>query len=174
MGQSNFTVGYAVERRTRRGPFLPGTDRSNGFQVACALFHRRIGFSTQRQGEEASLLLLEGGAHLEQQLRSTMFLATFSIVETPSTGNEASTFLSDRKQLLRSFNNRFEAASYPLLVLVCGLLSTKDYTTLCPLLWSNSLADSDPKVLAPVRSDVSLTLTSTDPLSDVLSSYAVR
>lgn len=77
-----------------------------------------------------------------------MVLATFSIVETPSTGGESSTFMSDRKQLLWTFSNRFEAASYPLLVLICGLLSTKDYITLCPLLWSYSLAHSDPKILA--------------------------
>lgn len=80
-----------------------------------------------------------------------MVLATFSIVESP-TGTEPSALMFDRKQLLWSFSNRFEAVSYPLLVLVCGLLSTKDYTTLCPLLWSDSLAGSDPKILAPVRS----------------------
>jgi len=80
-----------------------------------------------------------------------MVLATFSIVESASTGIEPSALMSDRRQLLWSFSNRFEAVSYPLLVLVCGLLSTKDYTTLCPLLWSDSLADSDPKILAPVR-----------------------
>jgi len=84
-----------------------------------------------------------------------MVLATFSIVESSSTGtSEPSTLMFDRRQLLWSFSNRFEAVSYPLLVLVCGLLSTRDYTTLCPLLWSNSLADSDPKILAPVRSCV--------------------
>ena len=78
-------------------------------------------------------------------------LATFSIVETPSNGSEPSTLMSNRKKLLWSFSNRFEAASYPLLVLVCGLLSTKDYTTLCPILWSDSLTHSDPKILVPVR-----------------------
>lgn len=80
-----------------------------------------------------------------------MILATFSIAETSSMGGEPSTFMSDRRQLLWSFSNRFEAASYPLLVLMCGLLSTRDYTTLCPLLWSDSLANLDPKILAPVR-----------------------
>ena len=109
-----------------------------------------------------------------EQLRSTMVLATFSIVETPSTGNEPSTLMSDRKQLLGSFSNRFEAVSYPLLVLVCGLLSTKDYVTLCPILWSDSLANSEPKILAPVRSQGSQVLTATDLPSDVFSGYAVR
>ena len=80
-----------------------------------------------------------------------MVLATFSIVDTPSTGNEPSTLMFDRKQLLCSFSNRFEAVSYPLLVLVCGLLSAKDYASLCPLLWLASLAESEPKILAPVR-----------------------
>jgi hypothetical protein len=108
------------------------------------------------------VLFPESKADIEQ-LRSTIVLATFSIVETPSTGNEPPTLMSDRKQLLCSFSNRFEAVSYPLLVLVCGLLSTKDYTTLCPLLWSYSLADSDPKILAPVRGGGSCFLIVTDP-----------
>ena len=105
-----------------------------------------------------------------------MILATFSIVETPSTSNsnEPSTLMFDRKQHLWSFSNRFEAVSYPLLVLVCGLLSTKDYTSLCPLLWSDSLADSDPKVLAPVRSYGSRVLTATELSLDVFPGYAVR
>ena len=103
-----------------------------------------------------------------------MLLATFSIVEAPSTGNEPSHTMSSRGQLLRSFSNRFEAASYPLLVLVCGLLSTRDYTTLCPLLWSVSLADRDPKILAPVRSDDScIRVVANRPL-DVLPCYAMR
>ena len=103
-----------------------------------------------------------------------MVLATFSIVETPSTGNEPSTMMSDRKQLLRLISNRFEAVSYPLLVLVCGLLSTKDYITLCPLLWSNSLADSEPRILAPVRSYTSRFLTTTDLPPDMFPGHAVR
>jgi len=103
-----------------------------------------------------------------------MVLATFSIVETPSTGGESSTFMSDRKQLLWTFSNRFEAASYPLLVLICGLLSTKDYVTLCPLLWSYSLAHSDPKILAPVRSAGSRVLSVTDTPLDVFPGYAMR
>lgn len=92
-----------------------------------------------------------------------MVLATFSIIEAPSTRSEPPTLMSDRRQLLRSFSNRFEAASYPLLVLVCGLLSTKDYTTLHPLLWSDSLADSDPKILAPVGYRRPYVLAATDP-----------
>jgi len=103
-----------------------------------------------------------------------MVLATFSIIETPSTGNEHPTFMFDRKQLLWSFSNQFVAVSYPLLVLVCGLLSTKDYTTLCPLLWSGSLADSDPKILAPVRSRGSRVPTVTDLHLDVFPGHAVR
>ena len=103
-----------------------------------------------------------------------MVLATFSIVETPSTGNEPSTLMSDRKQLLGSFSKRFEAVSYPLLVLVCGLLSTKDYITLCPILWSHSLADSEPKILAPVCSQGSRVLTVSDLPSDMFPGYAVR
>jgi hypothetical protein len=102
-----------------------------------------------------------------------MVLATFSIVETPSTGGESPTLVSDRKQLLWSLSNRFEAASYPLLVLVCGLLSTKDYTTLYPLLWSDSLADSDPKIIAPVRCARPCILTATDPSLDVFPGYAM-
>ena len=81
-----------------------------------------------------------------------MVLATFSIVESPSTSTEPSALMFDRRQILWSFSNRFEAVSYPLLVLICGLLSTKDYITLCPFLWSDSLTDSDPRILAPVRS----------------------
>jgi len=103
-----------------------------------------------------------------------MVLATFSIVETPSAGNEPSTLMSDRKHILGSFSNRFEAVSYPLLVLVCGLLSTRDYVTLCPILWSNSLADSEPKILAPVRSHGSRAPISTDISSDMFPGYAVR
>lgn len=103
-----------------------------------------------------------------------MVLATFSIVETSSTGGESSTFMSDRKQLLWTFSNRFEAASYPLLVLICGLLSTKDYTTLCPLLWSRSLTHSDPKILASVRSTSSRILTVADTPLDVFPGYAMR
>ena len=103
-----------------------------------------------------------------------MVLATFSIVETPSTGNEPSTLMSDRKQLLESFSNRFEAVSYPLLVLVCGLLSTKDFVTLCPILWSDSLADSEPKILAPVRGYGSRVPVTTNPSSDLFPGYAVR
>lgn len=102
-----------------------------------------------------------------------MVLATFSIVESPSTGNESSTLMSDRKQLLGSFSNRFEAVSYPLLVLVCGLLSTKDYVTLCPILWSDSLENSEPKILAPVRSQGSRIMIATDRPSDVFPGYAV-
>lgn len=81
----------------------------------------------------------------------------------------------DRKQLLWSFSNRFEVVSYPLLVLVCGLLSTKDHSTLCPLLWSDSLEDSDPKILGPVRNRGSHVLAATDvnlPL-DMFPSYAM-
>ncbi|KAF9653663.1 hypothetical protein BDM02DRAFT_3135161 [Thelephora ganbajun] len=91
----------------------------------------------------------ELGSRSNAKSRGTMVLSTFPVVETPSTGNEPSTLMSDRKQLLWSFSNRFEAVSYPLLVLVCGLLSVKDYAALCPLLWSDSLTDPDPKVLAP-------------------------
>lgn len=108
-----------------------------------------------------------------KQLRSTAVVATFSIVETPSTGGEPSTFMSDRKQLLWSFSNQFEAASYPLLVLVCGLLSTKDYTTLCPLLWSYSLADSDPKILAPVRCGWPFVLAAIDSSLDMFPGHAM-
>lgn len=108
-----------------------------------------------------------------EQLRSTMVLTTFSIVETPSTGSEPSTLMSDRKQLLWSFSNRFEAASYPLLVLVCGLLSAKDYIALCPLLWSDSLADSDAKILAPVGYSSLCVLTATNPPLDMLPCYAM-
>lgn len=103
-----------------------------------------------------------------------MVLATFSIVETPSMGTEPSTLMFDRKQLLWSISNRFETVSYPLLVLVCGLLSTKDYTTLCYLLWSDSLADSDPKILAPVRSHGSRVISVTEPPLDMFSGHAVR
>lgn len=103
-----------------------------------------------------------------------MVLATFSIVEISSTGNEPSTLMLDRKQLLRSFSNRFEAVSYPLLVLVCGLLSTKDYVTLCPVLWSDSLADPEPSILAPVRSCGLNVPTATDPPLGVFLGYAVR
>ena len=104
-----------------------------------------------------------------------MVLATFSIVETPSTSAEPSTLMFDRKQLLCSFSNRFEVASYPLLVLVCGLLSTKDHSTLCPLLWSDSLEDSDPKILAPVRNGGPRVLAATDInlLSDMFPGYAM-
>lgn len=80
----------------------------------------------------------------------------------------------DKKQLLWSLSNRFEAVSYPLLVLVCGLLSTADYITLHSLLWSDSLADSDPKILAPVRSSGSRVLTETDMYLDMFPGYAVR
>jgi len=109
-----------------------------------------VELGSQQNVKVRGLVALSHKADLEQ-LRSTMVLATFSIIETPSTGSEPSTLMSHRKQLLWLFSNRFEAASYPLLVLVCGLLSTKDYTTLYPILWSDSLADSDPKILAPVR-----------------------
>lgn len=103
-----------------------------------------------------------------------MVLATFSVVETPSTGNEPSTLMLDRKQLLRSFSNRFEVVSYPLLVLVCGLLSTKDYIALCPILWSDSLADSEPKILAPVRSRRYYVPAATDLPLDVFPGHAMR
>jgi len=109
-----------------------------------------LGFQPNPKVKELISLFLRHEADLAQ-LRSTMVLATFSIVETPSTGIEPPPLMSDRKQLLLSFSNRFEAVSYPLLVLVCGLLSTKDYASLCPFLWSDSMADSDPRVLAPVR-----------------------
>ena len=132
-----------------------------------------LGSQPNAKVRRLTALLLESQANLEQ-LRSTMVLATFSIVETPSTSNEPSTFMPDRKQLLWSLSNRFEAASYPLLVLVCGLLSTKDYTTLCPLLWSDSLADSDPKILAPVRSAHPCALTATNRSLDVFSGDAMR
>ena len=102
-----------------------------------------------------------------------MVLATFSIVETPSTGGESHTLMSERKQLLWSFSDRFEAASYPLLVLVCGLLSTKDYTTLCPILWSDSLADPDPKILAPVRCARPCALTMAYLFLDLFPGYAM-
>ena len=82
--------------------------------------------------------------------------------------------MSDKKQLLWSFSDRFEAVSYPLLVLVCGLLSTRDYTTLCSILWSDSLADSDPKILAPVRSCGSRVLIATELSLDMFPGHAVR
>ena len=109
-----------------------------------------------------------------EQPRSTVILTTFSIVETPLTGNEPSTLMSDRKQVLRSFSNRFEVVSYPLLVLVCGLLSTKDYVTLCPILWSDSLASSEPKILAPVRNPRPCVPTVTYQPTGMFLSYAVR